>query len=139
MSWLTALDILARLSIFTLPEYTAAFASLVKPLLSPHVIRETLVVILLNWAEPWSWVRQLRDWIRFLKGITSTLDEQCKVAVEETIKDWQQRRKGGLALDSGVASTSNVNVPLSQGEWDEPLGLPLCVVCHGVSFFPLLT
>lgn len=50
------------------------------------------------------------------------------------MQDWQQRRRGG-AYDTGGASTNadmNVNVPLGPGEWDEALGLPLCVVCHNV-------
>ncbi len=52
-----------------------------------------------------------------------------------TTKEWQQRKRGGAAYDTGgTGSTadSNVKIPLSQGEWDEALGLPLCVVCHGV-------
>ena len=34
----------------------------------------------------------------------------------------------------GVSPEADVNVPLGQGEWDEPLGIPLCVVCHNVCF-----
>ena len=51
------------------------------------------------------------------------------------MKEWQQRKRAVSTYDTGGSSTandSNVTLPLSQGEWDEPLGLPLCVVCHGV-------
>ena len=90
-------------------------------------------MVLLDWAEPWSWARQVRDWIRFLKGITTTWDDDRKIAAEETMKDWQQRKRGashggGVSISSETA----VNIPLGQGEWDEPLGLPICVACHGV-------
>lgn len=128
-------DILARLSIFLLSEFSPAFSALVKPLLTPKTISETLVIILLDWAEPWSWARQIRDWVRFLKGVVGPLDDDCKIAMEGTIKDWQQRRRG--AQYEGGPSTTNdapVNIPLGSGEWDEPLGLPLCVACHGVRF-----
>ena len=49
------------------------------------------------------------------------------------MKEWQHRRQGGPAYDSsGNANEGNIMIPLSQGEWDEALGLPLCVVCHSV-------
>ncbi|KAG7009627.1 hypothetical protein G7Y79_00002g007420 [Physcia stellaris] len=126
-------DLLARLSLYLLPESSPAFAPLVKPLLTPRAIPESLVVILLDWIEPWRWVRQLRDWIRFLRSVTSELSEEAQESAESVMTDWQQRRRGRPPNDfSGTASStdSNVVIPLSQGEWDEPLGLPLCVVCH---------
>ena len=35
---------------------------------------------------------------------------------------------GGVA----VAGAADVQIPLGPGEFDEPLGLPLCVVCQNV-------
>ncbi|KAL9044091.1 MAG: hypothetical protein Q9214_002748 [Letrouitia sp. 1 TL-2023] len=65
-----------------------------------------------------------------------TLDSDCKEAIEENMNEWQLRRRGGGSLydpaASGTAREGNINIPLSQGEWDEPLGLPMCVVCHGI-------
>ena len=49
------------------------------------------------------------------------------------MKDWQQRRKGGGHEASGGGSEGGISLPLGPGEWDETLGLPLCVVCHSVS------
>ena len=93
------------------------------------------MVILLDWIEPWRWVRQLRDWIRFLRSVTSELSEEAQESAEIVMTDWQQRRRGRPPNDFAATASStdsNVVIPLSQGEWDEPLGLPLCVVCHGV-------
>ena len=55
--------------------------------------------------------------------------------MQEVMRDWEQRRIGGLHdMGGGNANNdSSVNVPLGSGEWDEALGLPLCVVCHNVS------
>ena len=92
-------------------------------------------MILLDWNEPWSWVRQLRDWVSLFRNITSSLPNEVKQVLEETMKDWQERKRGTSSYDTGSTSTSvepGVTLPLSQGEWDEPLGLPLCVVCHNV-------
>ncbi|KAI4267669.1 MAG: hypothetical protein L6R35_006832, partial [Caloplaca aegaea] len=43
--------------------------ALVKPLLTAKTIPETLVVILLDWADPWSWARQLRDWTEKIESL----------------------------------------------------------------------
>lgn len=132
-------DFLARLSIYLLSEPSPAFAPLLKPKLTPKAVPDTLVVIFLDWAEPWAWVRQLRDWIVFLRGIISTLDDETKDVMESTMKDWQKRRRGGSAYEPSGGTTSNesnnTNMPLCEGEWDEALGLPLCVVCHSVCLF----
>lgn len=49
---------------------------------------------------------------------------------------WRDRGRGGNSLD-GVGTTTatenDVSLPLGPGEWEEALGLPLCVVCQNVS------
>jgi dynein light intermediate chain 1 len=48
---------------------------------------------------------------------------------------WRDRGRGGNSLDGGGVSNSNegdVSLPLGPGEWEEALGLPLCVVCQNV-------
>ena len=122
------------MSIYTLPESSLSFAPLIKQLFNQRTIPETLLLILLDWAEPWNWVRQIRDWIRLIHETLAILDDDAKEALEETMDEWQQRRRGGRTNDSHVntKSESIVTVPLGPGEWDEALGLPLCVVCHNV-------
>ena len=94
--------------------------------------------MLLDWNEPWLWVRQLRDWITLLRDIRSSLDNASNDIMDEVMKEWQQRKRGVSTYDtggSGTGSEGNVTLPLSQGEWDEPLGLPVCVVCHNVRIY----
>ena len=70
-----------------------------------------------------------------IRNITLSFDDAPKESMEQTMKDWLQRKRGTSAYDTGGSITGNeggVTLPLSPGEWDEPLGLPLCVVCHGV-------
>lgn len=47
---------------------------------------------------------------------------------------WRDRGRGGNALDGGsnTATEGDVSLPLGPGEWEEALGLPLCVVCQNV-------
>lgn len=50
--------------------------------------------------------------------------------------NWRDRGRGGNSLDGGGVSNSiegDVSLPLGPGEWEEALGLPLCVVCQNVS------
>ncbi len=73
-----------------------------------------------------------------LRDITASLGDAPTESMEQIMKDWQQRRRSTSTYETGSSSTGNegnVTLPLSQGEWDEPLGLPLCVVCHRVRVF----
>ena len=134
-AWAELADSLARLSIYTLQESSTAFSPLLKPLLTPAAIPETLLIILLDWSRPWQWAREIQEWIRLLSGTLSSLDDDSKATMQEIMHEWEQRRRGG-SHDMGGANAindPNVAVPLGPGEWDEPLGLPLCVACHNVS------
>ena len=50
--------------------------------------RYFLIVILLDWSQPWLWLRQLRSWIRVLRSLVSSLDDESKVRfiVDSSIK-----------------------------------------------------
>lgn len=55
--------------------------------------------------------------------------------MEEVMISWRDRGRGGNSLDGGGVSNStegDVSLPLGPGEWEEALGLPLCVVCQNV-------
>ncbi|KUJ09858.1 uncharacterized protein LY89DRAFT_788095 [Mollisia scopiformis] len=126
-------DILARLSIYLLSDPSPSFTPLLQPLLTPESIPNTLIVVLLDWSQPWFWLRQLRDWIRLLRTLLVSLDGDCKEKMEEVMISWRDRGRGGNSLDgAGISSTadSDVSLPLGPGEWEEALGLPLCVVCQ---------
>lgn len=128
-------DTLARLSVFLLSDPSPSFTSLLQPLLTQKTIPNTLVVILLDWAKPWLWLRQLQAWIRLLRALFSSLGVDCKEKMEETMNFWQDKGRSSRNIDG--LSTSNLSendfsLPLGSGEWDEALGIPLCVVCQNV-------
>ncbi|KUI73412.1 Cytoplasmic dynein 1 light intermediate chain 2 [Cytospora mali] len=127
-------DILARISMYLLTSPSPSFASLIKPILTPQSIPNTLLVVLLDWSEPWSWVRQLREWMLLLRTVLLDLPDESKITMEEVMSQWKERGRGGsMNLDGTVAtaaSEGDVSLPLGPGEWEEPLGLPLCVVCQ---------
>ena len=129
-------DTLARLSLYLLSESALSFAPLLRSLINASTIPHTVVVILLNWAEPWNWIRQLRDWVRLLREVLLPLDDEFKEMLQSVMQEWQQRKRGGNNHDPGASNGTgpegNTTIPLGPGEWDEGLGLPLCVVCQNV-------
>lgn len=61
--------------------------------------------------------------------------------MEQSMAAWMERGRGGGSTNlDGTPSATNIgtngegSLPLGPGEWSEPLGLPLCVVCQNVSF-----
>ncbi|KAH1616033.1 hypothetical protein KXX31_002105 [Aspergillus fumigatus] len=125
-------DTLARVSAYLLSEPSLSFAPLLKPLLTPQSVPETLVVILLDWSDPWTWVRRLREWVRLLRHVLISLDDETKIVMEEIMTEWKDRKRGMDSGAQGLASSGGpVTIPLGPGEWDEGLGIPMCVVCQG--------
>ncbi|KAI1915647.1 hypothetical protein LOZ61_001579 [Ophidiomyces ophidiicola] len=123
-------DILARVSAYFLSEPSPAFAPLLKPLFTPKSVRETLIVLLLDWESPWLWIRQLRDWVRLLRSVLISLDDDTKLVMEEVMTDCKGLQRG-LESSYPTGSGPPVTIPLGPGEWDEGLGIPMCVVCQG--------
>lgn len=104
---------------------------MIKPYLNPRTLPHLLVVILLDWTQPWLWIRQLRDWIRVLRSLILSLDDDSKEVLEEHIKTVLDRGRGlDAAEPAGNNASDSVRIPFGPGEMDEPLGIPLCVVCQ---------
>ncbi|KAH0544619.1 hypothetical protein FGG08_001269 [Glutinoglossum americanum] len=127
------MNILARLSIYLLTDPMPSFTPLLRPLITPQTLSNMLTVILLDWAHPWSWLRQLRDWIRLLRSLLTSLDDATKEALEEhrvTVRGGGRTGAFDGGGGSGGVTEGEVSIPLGPGEWDEALGIPLCVVCQ---------
>lgn len=125
------LDILARLSLYLLADPNPVFGRLLEPLFTLKSIPDMMVVILLDWASPWSWLRQLRDWLLVLRQVTKAVDSDCKIAMDENMKTWRERKKEVPVENITVTNPDiNITLPLGPGEWDEAFGIPLCVVCQ---------
>ena len=123
-------DILARLSLYLLTDSSPSFAPLIKRLFTIKTLPDLAVTILLDWNEPWTWIRQLRQWIRILRSILISLDDDCKDALEENIIRWREKGRNATVDGSNGSADGEASLPLGPGEWDEPLGVPVCVVCQ---------
>lgn len=138
-------DTLARVSLYLLTTPSHKFTSLVKPLLNKKTIPNSLIVILLDWSQPWNWMRQLREWILFIKAVTRSVSagsNECKMALEDVMMEWGNRGRtgGSINLDGtgAVGVDSEPSLPPGNGEWEDGLGLPLCVVCQNAELIDYL-
>ncbi len=80
-------------------------------------------------------LRQLRDWVGLLRPLLASLDGDAREVMEENMLAWRNRwREGEMNFEGGggFLSEQQISLPLGPGEWDEALGIPLCVVCQNV-------
>ncbi|KAI9765060.1 MAG: hypothetical protein M1835_007465 [Candelina submexicana] len=134
-------DVLARLSFYLLTDSSPAFGALLKPLLTPQTLPHALAVILLDWTRPWMFLRQLRDWVGVLRPLLASLEDDAKEVMEENMSAWRNRWRGGdmtFKSGAGFVPEQQISIPLGPGEWDEALGIPLCVVCQNADKIELL-
>lgn len=80
-------------------------------------------------------MRQLRDWIRLLRSIVVSLDDESKNAMEDNVNHWRDRKRSNTIEST---NSEEAALPLGPGEWDEPLGMPLCVVCQNTDRMQIL-
>jgi len=139
--WLAMLtwtaDILARISLYMLSTPSPSFTSLIRPLLTPETIPNTLIIVLLDWTQPTHFLAQLQEWILFLREVLRSLDSGCLNAMEEVMESWRDRGRAGSTVNLDGTSTattgdSETALPMGTSEWEDALGLPLCVVCQKV-------
>lgn len=81
-------------------------------------------------------MRQLREWVCLIRKVIGSLSLDCKDAMEEVMIGWKDRGRGGTTVNldgtGAVPAEGDMALPLGPGEWEDGLGLPLCVVCQGV-------
>ncbi|RMZ91239.1 hypothetical protein DV736_g1550, partial [Chaetothyriales sp. CBS 134916] len=121
-------DTLARLNVYMLSNPSSLFGPLLKPLFTPRTVGHTLIAILLDWSEPQRWARQLRQWIRLLRSVILSLDDDVKVAMEENMTAWKERRVGPESQSQNAEQKPSAIPRLGPGEWDEALGIPLSII-----------
>ena len=136
------------MSIHLLPDARAPYAPLLKPIFNPKSIPNTLAVVLLDWDEPWHWLNQLRERISILRSVLNSLNNDHKDIMDDTMRSWRERRTGpaieGMTpvflADRTQQNTARTPLlpPLGTGEWDDPLGIPICVVCLNAEKIHLL-
>jgi len=61
-------DTLARLSVYTVPSSASAFTALLPHFLLPRsTLSSSLVIVVLDWTRPWTFVEELETWLTALE------------------------------------------------------------------------
>lgn len=62
------LDTLARLSVYSVPSAAREYTSLLPHFVPPRTsLPHTLVMIVLDWTRPWTFVEELETWLKWVE------------------------------------------------------------------------
>ncbi|CCO28208.1 Cytoplasmic dynein 1 light intermediate chain 1 AltName: Full=Dynein light chain A [Rhizoctonia solani AG-1 IB] len=135
-------DTLARLSVYTVPSSAPAHLSLLPHFLPPKTsLTNTLVIIILDWTKPWSFVDQLETWMEWVntwvKGDGArdleVAREEGRERLQAHLQHYTEPANPGDAASAPVATStlsSTLLLPLGPGTMTSNLaGLPIVVVC----------
>nr|CAG8490914.1 3735_t:CDS:10 [Entrophospora candida] len=131
-------DTLARLGIYQLAGSEDAYRPLLKFALNYKTLPDSLVVIVLDWTRPWTFIETLQRWIKFIE---SSIKDVCSEGGTGSKSGWT---KGKAVVDelkeslerfiqkyTEPADPNNVTneLPLGPGTLTTNLGIPIVVVC----------
>ncbi|CAG8533186.1 10213_t:CDS:2 [Ambispora leptoticha] len=143
-------DTIARLGLYQLAGSQPAYHSLLRFVLNVTTLPDSLVVIVLDWARPWTFAETLQRWIKVLESAIQNVKAegqipgskdgwtQGKVVVDglvESLERFIQNYKEPKEPNAANTNTnvpvddSDVALPLGQGTLTQNLGIPLIVVC----------
>ncbi|CAG8597025.1 4447_t:CDS:2, partial [Scutellospora calospora] len=130
-------DTLARLGIYQLAGSQEAYQSLLHFALNSTTLPDSLVVIVLDWARPWTFVETLQRWIKFIELGIERVKKEGAVGSKD---NWTKGKAIIDEMQEAHASTANgavpasseaeeVELPLGDGVLTTNLAVPLVVVC----------
>ncbi|TPX47848.1 hypothetical protein SeMB42_g03189 [Synchytrium endobioticum] len=124
-------DIAARVGIYQLATH-AAYSNLIQFGLNAKTIADLLIVLVLDWTKPWSFVHTLQSWLSILEAEV----EQLETQQPELMSSLRERQETFVRTYTDVGESTPVTglqhhilLPLGQGCLVKNLGIPLIVVC----------
>lgn len=172
-------ETVARVGVYTLPSSQPAYTNLL-PLAFPatgtataekhastsaharasmDTLKDTLIVLLLDWQQPWTFLEQLRNWLSTLHdmidtasdhGLTSSradwsssraLLDEMKQRLTLTLANYKEPSASGTAQESGALSVQlegDEAEALTEGMLTDNWGVPIVVVCTKADAIPRL-
>lgn len=78
-------DTLARLSVYTVPSSAPAYTALLPHFLPPRTsLPHTVVIIVLDWTKPWTFIDQLYTWLNWIeKWVQGDESRELQIVREE--------------------------------------------------------
>ncbi|BGP52586.1 hypothetical protein JCM8202v2_000141 [Rhodotorula sphaerocarpa] len=135
-------DLLGRLGFYQISTSEPPRSRLASLALSRCALADSLVMLVLDWQKPWTFVRELEGWIETLeRALKVKAGEEGSEAAEEdqvdegrqrleaTWRAYQEPTPNGTMPSTSSANLHTADAPLPAGALLENLGLNLVVVC----------
>ncbi|KAH9833682.1 dynein light intermediate chain-domain-containing protein [Rhodofomes roseus] len=129
-------DILARLSIYTVPSSAASYTALLPHFLPPRAsLPHTVILVVLDWTRPWTFVEELETWLewveKWVKGDSGRELEIVREENHERLQAYLQHYAEPTADPIPTTSTmSGTVLPLGPGTLTHnSAGVPIIVAC----------
>ncbi|KAF5363392.1 hypothetical protein D9756_000241 [Leucocoprinus leucothites] len=132
-------DTLARLSVYSVPSSKSSYTALLPHFLPPRTaLPHTLVMIMLDWTRPWSFVEELQMWLqwveRWVKGDGSreleVIREECRERLQSHLQHYSEPSTDSGTLPTSNTALNNTILPLGPGTLTHnSAGVPIIVVC----------
>lgn len=76
----TSLDTVARLGIYQIAGSHKSYHALLKYCLNTTTIADTVILIVLDWSRPWTFMETLQRWVKVLEGAIEQIRQEGAVA-----------------------------------------------------------
>ncbi|OZJ06167.1 hypothetical protein BZG36_00990 [Bifiguratus adelaidae] len=141
-------DLVARLNLYSLSLPHPKYTPLLRLALTPATLADALVVIVMDWSKPWSFIESLERWMAVLKEqmhhvamqddqrvlheLRERVERDVQTYTEPNARD-RSTNNSANGLSSNLLSTTTnadqVILPLGPGCLTQNLGVPVAVVC----------
>ncbi|KAK7060355.1 hypothetical protein VNI00_001120 [Paramarasmius palmivorus] len=129
-------DTLARLSVYTVPSSDPTYTRLLPHFLPPKTsLPHTLVIIVLDWTRPWTFVEELETWLKWVdEWANGDGSRELEIVREENRERWMHHllhyTEPSTDPIPATSTASNTVLPLSTGVFTHnPAGIPIVVAC----------
>ncbi|TIB74722.1 hypothetical protein E3Q23_00104 [Wallemia mellicola] len=138
-------EVMARISIYTIPNSNKTYTDLINLVITPQSISDLLVVIQLDWEKPWNFIDDLSRWISWIdQHIAQLKKNNNSHHFELQLQELQSKLRRYLenyTKPSSITDTNSAVAKLAMNVEDPPpldnntlthnqSGIPLFIVCH---------
>ncbi|KAJ3551885.1 hypothetical protein NM688_g4453 [Phlebia brevispora] len=130
-------DTLARLSVYTVPSSAATYTALLPHFLPPRTaLPHTVVIIVLDWTKPWTFIDELYTWLNWIEiWVKSDESREAQIVREENrerlqshLQHYSEPSAEPIPATSTLSSTTLL--PLGPGTLTHnTAGVPIIVAC----------
>ncbi|KAI0065700.1 hypothetical protein BV25DRAFT_1879543 [Artomyces pyxidatus] len=130
-------DTLARLSVYTVPSSAQSYTALIPHFLPPRTsLPHTLVLIVLDWTRPWTFLEELHTWLTWIeRWVQGDNARELTIVREEQRERWQSHLQHyteptAEPIPTTTSSMQSTILPLGPGTFTHnTAGVPIIVAC----------